>query len=183
MLTKKLNLGSGKDIKPGWVNLDIFALPGVDVVHNIEQLPLPFQDGEFDEILCTDVLEHVEYVPILRDLHRIMAVGAKLRIRVPHFTSKFNFIDPTHRKMFSIGTFDFFVKNSFDNNNRGYYFDFNFSVCSEAKIRMEGGSIIFFLHPLVEWFINLSPSIQRVYESTFLSRLFPACNIEVTLVK
>lgn len=183
MLIKKLNLGSGKDIKSGWINLDIFALPGVDVVHNIEQLPLPFKDREFDEIVCIDILEHVEYVPILRDLHRIMGVGAKLHIRVPHFTSKFNFIDPTHRKMFSIGTFDFFVKNSFDNNNRGYYFDFNFSACSEAKIRMERGSVIFFLHPLVEWFINLSPSFQRIYESTFLSRLFPACNIEVTLMK
>ena len=84
---KKLNLGSGKDIKQGWVNLDSAKLPGVDVVHDIEKLPLPFKDSEFDEILCQDVLEHIEYIPILKDIHRILKMGGKLKIRVPHFTN------------------------------------------------------------------------------------------------
>ncbi len=183
MELKKLNIGSGNHILPGWVNLDISALPGVDVVHDIEKLPLPFPDEQFDEILCQDVLEHVEYIPILRDILRIMKKGASLTVRVPHFTSKFNAMDPTHKKTFSINTFEFFVKGSFEQDCRGYYFDFSFSSCREAKIVFEGNSLVFLLNPLIEKLVNSSPRMQRVYESTFLSRLFPACNILVTLVK
>ncbi len=183
METKKLNLGCGTNIQKGWVNLDISSLPGVDVVHDVEKLPLPFSENEFSEILCQDILEHVEYIPILKELHRITAPGGEVSIRVPHFTSKHNFIDPTHKKMFSINTFDFFVKNSFQQHGRGYYFDFAFSSCSSAKITFERGSILFFLHPLIERWVNISPRMQKIYESTFLSRLFPAANILISLVK
>jgi hypothetical protein len=31
--------------------------------------------------------------------------------------------------------------------------------------------------------VNVSPGMQVFYEETFLSRLFPAANVEVTLVK
>src|SRR3989344_2394548 len=102
---KKLNLGSGRDIKKGYINLDLHKLDGVDVVWDIEKLPLPFKDGEFDEILCQDILEHVEYIPVLRELHRILKPRGRLLNRVPHFTSRNNFGDPTHRRMFSIKTF------------------------------------------------------------------------------
>lgn len=180
---QKLNIGCGTHLKTGWVNLDISHLPGVDVVHDIEELPLPFTDGQFDEILCQDVLEHVEYIAVLRDLHRILAPGGTVTIRVPHFTSKHNFIDPTHKKMFSIDTFDFFVANSFAQHGRGYYFDFTFTARREAKIMFERGSVVFWLHPLVEKIVNARPNLQKIYESTGWSRLFPAGNIMITLVK
>jgi|GEM_PF-6354793 len=38
----ELNLGCGNKILKGWVNLDKFPLEGVDVVYDIEDLPLPF---------------------------------------------------------------------------------------------------------------------------------------------
>jgi len=34
---KQLNLGCGKDIRKGYVNLDIYPLEGVDVVADIEK--------------------------------------------------------------------------------------------------------------------------------------------------
>lgn len=179
----KLNIGCGTHILQGWVNLDISPLPGVDVVHNIEVLPLPFSDGQFDEILCQDVLEHIDYIPVLRDLHRVLRAGGTLTIRVPHFTSKHNFIDPTHKKMFSINTFDFFVRDTFQQAGRGYYFDFSFSRCAKAQITFERGSFFFAPNILIEKWMNISPRVQKFYESTYLSRLFPACNIEVVLVK
>ena len=77
-MSKKLNLGCGTDIRTGWINLDKFGLPGVDVCHDIQELPLPFDDASFDEILCKDILEHVEYIPLLGDLHRILKHGGIL---------------------------------------------------------------------------------------------------------
>jgi predicted SAM-dependent methyltransferase len=188
MLPKKLNLGCGVDIKEGWINLDSARLPGVDVVHDIETLPLPFRDEEFDEILAHDVLEHVEYIPVLKDLCRILKKGGTLTIRVPHFTSKNNFIDPTHKKQFSVNTFDFFVKHPLTKNahlekERVYYFDFVYDKVKKRRITFEKSSRIFFYNRIVEWIFNLSPRMQSFYESTGFSREFPAENIITTLIK
>lgn len=39
----KLNLGCGNDIREGWVNLDINKKEGVNVVHDLNEVPLPFE--------------------------------------------------------------------------------------------------------------------------------------------
>ena len=44
-MMKKLNLGCGTDIKKGYINLDVAKLDGVDVVHDINRLPLPFKEN------------------------------------------------------------------------------------------------------------------------------------------
>lgn len=176
----KLNVGCGTDIRPGFVNMDIAALPGVDVVHNIEQLPLPFASDTFSEIVCQDVLEHVDYIPILKELHRILKKDGLLHIRVPHFTSRNNYIDPTHKRMFSSRTFEFFVGNSF--LGRNYYFDFAYTEMPRIRITFVKKFLFFYNH-LIEPIINLKNGSRDIYEETFLSRLFPAFNIELTLKK
>lgn len=189
MISKKLNLGCGHHIRQsaeGWINLDIAKLSGVDIVWDIEKLPLPFKDAEFDEILAEDILEHTEYIPVLRDLHRILKTGGKLTVRVPHFTSKNNFADPTHKKMFSVATFDFFTQNpAFSKSKeRDYYFDFHFNRIVSSKITFEKSSRFFFYNKwIVEPIINLNTKTRYLYEATFLARLFPAENIVVELMK
>jgi len=164
------------------VNLDRIQLPGVDVVHDLEELPLPFADGQFGEIRCDNVLEHVDYIPLLRDLYRILKPGGRLRIRVPHFTSRNNYVDPTHKKLFSIDTFDFFVADSQLGRDKGYYFDFHFSSIAYRRIRfLKRG--FFWGNRLIEPLVNLTPNMQRLYETTFLCRLFPANDIVVELIK
>ena len=92
---QKLNLGCSKDIKKGWVNLDIVKLPGVDVVHDLETFPYPFKDNTFDVILATQVLEHIENLPgLMKELARILKPGGKFIIEVPHFTSCTQYMDP-----------------------------------------------------------------------------------------
>lgn len=181
---KKLNLGSGRDIKDGWINLDSAKLPGVDIVHDIENLPLPFKNDEFDEILCQDILEHIEYIPILKDLHRILKPGGKLRIRVPHFTSKLNYTDPTHKKRFSIYTFEMFANSKFaKSKEREYYFDFRFNRVSSVKIIFDNSSRWFFYNRIMKPLVNLNKTTKFLYESTGWCYSFPAQNIEVEIVK
>jgi len=180
MEVKKLNIGCGKNVKVGWINLDRFDLPGLDVVHDIENLPLPFDDKEFEEIVCDNVLEHLEYIPVLKDLYRILKPGGHLRIRVPHFNSHTSFGDPTHKKFFSSITFEFFVKDA--RFEKDYYFDFHFSRIAYRKIKfLKKG--LFWGNRLIEPFVNLTLGMQYLYESTLLSRLFPANDIVVELVK
>jgi len=180
----KLNLGCGTDIRPGWVNLDSSrAIPGVDVVHDLGNPLLPFADGTFDYILAQDVLEHLtDPVATLRELHRILNPGGRVRIRVPHFTSRNNFIDPTHRSRFAIEWFDFFVNGSRRRTERPYYFDFAFSRLVEERITFESVSFWTPFNPLVGWLVNLSRRSRIAYERTIL-RAVPADNIVVELQK
>jgi len=179
---KKLNLGCGRNVKEGWINLDCVGLPGVDIVHNIEKLPLPFDDEQFDEVRCDSILEHIEYIPVLRDLYRILKPGGLLKIRVPHFSSRNNYVDPTHKKHFSIDTFDFFVAESRFAREKDYYFDFHFSKITSRKIKFCKRGI-FWPNRIIEPLINLGPRIQWWYESTYMCWLVPANDIVVELVK
>lgn len=177
----RLNVGCGTDIRDGWVNLDVAPLPGVDVVHDLNDLPLPFENDRFGEIACRDVLEHVDYPPLLRELHRVLRPGGRLLVQAPHFTSRAVYLDPTHRTAFAIDTLRFFVDEEHF-GVRSYYFDFHFSSVESARIvfhRYRWQPWNYLLEPLV----NSAPAVQAWYEETFLSRLFPAANVEVVLVK
>jgi SAM-dependent methyltransferase len=177
---ERLNVGCGPDIRPGWVNLDVAPLPGVDVVHDLDVLPLPLEDGRFEVIDCQDVLEHVDLVPVLRELHRVLAPGGRLHVRSPHFTSQMVYIDPTHRRCFSIQTFNFFVRS--ETTFGDFYFDFHFSAIERARItfhRRRSEPWNWLIEPLV----NASTWLQHYYEAVGFSRLFPALNVDLTLVK
>lgn len=173
----RLNLGCGTDIREGWINADYAGLPGVDILLDIGQAGLPFRDNVADEIVCDDVLEHIQrYDLVLRELHRIMKPGSRLTIRVPHFTSWVAYTDPTHVRHFAVRTFDFFIRG----HKRSYYQDFTFS-------RMEKRRIVFvkdryWWNRVLEHVFNINNRSQELYEETFL-RIFPALNIEIVLVK
>ena len=56
----RLNLGCGRDLRAGYINVDKSPELGVDLRHDLEDLPLPFEDATVEEILCIDILEHLE---------------------------------------------------------------------------------------------------------------------------
>lgn len=103
----KLNLGSGADIRKGYVNLDIVKLPGVDIVHDIDKFPYPFPDNSFEEIIANHIIEHVEDVPrVLEDLWRISKPNAVIKITTPHHASGNSYGDVTHKHYFNFTAFE-----------------------------------------------------------------------------
>jgi len=176
----KLNLGCGSDIRRGWVNLDVVKGEGVDIVHDLNKLPLPFEDRKFDFILCQDVLEHINFIPLMNELYRILKPKGILKIRCPHFTSKLNFENPTHIHQFSSKSFDYFTRNELFDYERDLKL---FSTVKMRWITFNKGSLFLrlFNNPLERW-INKSEKRQNLYESSFL-RIFPAMNIEIVLIK
>lgn len=180
MTCRKLNLGCGNDIRKGWVNLDILNNKGVDVIHDLNKLPLPFNDNYFDYILCVDVLEHINYFPLMNELYRILKRKGILRIKVPHFTSRSNYTDPTHIRMFSSKTFRYFV------NEGKFAYERKVSFFSRIHVRLELEQSKI---PLLRTFlrllynkINKCNRQQYNYERTFL-RTFPSESIKIILVK
>jgi len=62
----RLNLGCGHVPLPGYLNVDRRALPGVDVVAEVDQLP--FAKGEVAEICSAHLLEHFPLEQLRREL-------------------------------------------------------------------------------------------------------------------
>ncbi|MBA4138075.1 MAG: hypothetical protein C0518_12230, partial [Opitutus sp.] len=80
-----LQIGCGPQIAPGFVNLDYRWVPGVDVVWDLLR-PLPFPDGRFRGIFTEHCLEHFDEASlqrVLRQMHRVLAPGGRVRIVVP----------------------------------------------------------------------------------------------------
>lgn len=112
---KKLNLGCGKDIKKGWINLDFVKQDGVDIVWDINKFPWPFKDNEIDLVFASHVLEHVDdLTKTMKEINRIGKKDARIIIRVPHFSCGVSYRDPTHKRLFSYFTFDYFEKGEYN---------------------------------------------------------------------
>lgn len=138
-MKKKLHIGCGHIIKEGWVNHDIAALPGVDVVHDLEVFPWPWADSEFQEVHMDNVLEHLgDVTRAMEELYRIMAPGGVVFIGVPYWNSFEAWGDPTHKNLFSEEKFEFYDPTTWRGKEREYY--------SKAKFKIQ--EIGFFVNPL-----------------------------------
>jgi len=111
---KRLNVGCGLDYKKGYINLDIEKKFKHDITHNLEKFPYPFKEGEFDEIFCSHILEHlVDISKTLKELRRILKKGGKIKIEVPYYKNKGAFRDPTHKRFFTEDMFPEYLNEGF----------------------------------------------------------------------
>lgn len=169
----KLNLGCGTDIKPDYVNLDGVPLEGVDIVHNLEIFPYPFEDDTFEEIIAINVLEHLpDTIKVMEELWRISRNGAKVVIRIPYWNSIDFVTDPTHKKLFNEYTFEFFDPLNARCRRRPYYSKARFCILKEyfyiflprlGYVKLQNPIAKRFLSALAHYLCN----IIRVLEYTF----------------
>jgi len=91
------------------IGVDVNPDSDADVIHDLNSLPWPFDDNEFDQVICQDVLEHLSDIPlIMQEISRISRQGSVVEIRTPHYSSYYAYDDPTHRHRFGYYTFDRF---------------------------------------------------------------------------
>jgi SAM-dependent methyltransferase len=89
---KKLNLGCGDKILPGYINVDVVeSRRGFkpDVVCDLHDLE-PFDDESVDEILSVHVIEHFwrwEVLSVLVEWIRVLKRGGKMIIECPNLLS------------------------------------------------------------------------------------------------
>mgnify|MGYP002789927358 CR=1 FL=1 len=125
----RLNVGCGRQIRAGWVNLDSQALSGVDVVADLDacrRQPLPFADDSFEELYASHVLEHLnDPLACMQELHRVARHGARLEVRVPHGASDEADIDPTHVRRYFPRSFQYFSQARYRNFDYGYRGDWD----------------------------------------------------------
>lgn len=73
--------GAGRAVD-GYINLDLFPMPGVDVAADAEQLPFP--SGLFQRVECDAVLEHVRQPDlVMSEIRRVLAPGGYVHLVTP----------------------------------------------------------------------------------------------------
>ena len=120
---KVLNLGCGKTGLPGEFTVDKNLSVSPDLVHDLNIFPWPLETGDFDEVICHDVIEHVEdVVKTMEEIHRVSKAGAIIKIKTPHYSCANSYTDPTHLHHLGCFSFDYFTGN----NQWGFYSQLRF---------------------------------------------------------
>ena len=108
---RMLNLGSGRDYRKGWVNLENNMMHKADSRHDLDKFPYPFKNEEFDFIYCSHILEHVrDFRKTFLELLRITKRKGIIYIRVPHFSNGSGYSNLDHKRFFGWNTFDMLIK-------------------------------------------------------------------------
>ena len=83
--TQYLNIGSGPNLLPDFINIDYLWMPGIDLCWDVtEGIPLP--DHSIIGIFVEHCLEHFSHdtcLRVLKEFHRLLAPGGTVRVVVP----------------------------------------------------------------------------------------------------
>lgn len=157
-----LDLGCGPHGKlEGAIGVDKRPAPHVDVVHDLNDFPYPFDENRFEHIEMSHILEHVAHpAQMMEEVHRIARSNATVRIVTPHYTSQLSYGDLTHYHHFGYVTFT--------------------HLCNGGKFRLERSKLIFTDFYRVTGVSLLANRFPRRWEK-YLGFIFPAMYVDVTL--
>ncbi|GAB4293271.1 MAG: hypothetical protein Kow0090_07550 [Myxococcota bacterium] len=97
----RVDLGCGKSKLPGFIGVDRFDLPGVDVIADIES-PLPFEDSSVDLLYASHSLEHTQnFFAVFSEIYRALKHGGQLVIIAPYFFQHLDASNPYHHIAFT----------------------------------------------------------------------------------
>lgn len=108
-----LDLGAAHNKPAGYLGVDQYAGPGVDIVGDVTQgIPLP--DGSVGVIRAVDFLEHVvDKIAIFNELYRLLAHGGVLMSLTPSTDGRGAFQDPTHVAFYNENSFWYFTDRNY----------------------------------------------------------------------
>lgn len=173
---RTLDIGCGRKKLPGSIGLDSMALPGVDIVSDLNNR-LPFADGEFEVVHSNQVLEHIpNMLGLVEEIHRILAPGGIMVAHVPYFRSSWAAVDPTHVRQFTLNSLDYWVRGTYQ------YEGYRFSETSFARLEhyLDGNypkSIFRYL------FTRLARRWPGRFENSALSFMYPFETLTFVLTK
>lgn len=109
-----LGCGPNKQSGPDIIGLDARALPGVDIVHDLEVFPWPLPDNSVRVAFASHYFEHVKpwkFLPLMAELHRVMMHDGQVLAAGPYGV-EFRFVqDPTHCNPINEATFAYWDRS------------------------------------------------------------------------
>jgi acetyltransferase-like isoleucine patch superfamily enzyme/SAM-dependent methyltransferase len=105
----RIDLGCGARKAPGFIGVDIFPAPGVDIVADLSTA-FPFEDNSVDELRAYDFIEHLpDRLRTMNEIWRICKDGALVDLFVPSTDGRGAFQDPTHVSFWNVNSFKYFT--------------------------------------------------------------------------
>jgi len=167
---KKLDLGCGSSKKDGFLGVDILDFPCIDIKHDLNIFPYPFNNNEIDEIWLDNVLEHMnDPVRVIEEVYRVCKNGAKINVGVPYFRSFYATIDPTHKHFFGISWFNYFDPSHLFFEKYNYKKDIKFKIDKIEFDREFANTKKTFLH---KYFLKKAHRDMWNYEAKW-SHIYP----------
>jgi predicted SAM-dependent methyltransferase len=83
---RKLHLGAGENVLPGWLNADLHDYGRRDLVYLDARKPFPLPGESFELVFSEHMLEHLTYadgLSCLRECRRVLRPGGRIRIATP----------------------------------------------------------------------------------------------------
>lgn len=163
---KVLNLGCGTSVykTPNVINLDAVDADGVNVVHDLSKMPLPFDDDSFDGIIANHVLEHIpNWWSLFQECARILKPGGTFEIWVPPVSSDSSFTYRDHIN--SIGILSF--AGTASSRNPGC----NLVVSEQNKVEKAAAQLELISHrqrPYMYWWLHFAPTFFLRWCTTHL---------------
>jgi SAM-dependent methyltransferase len=105
----KVDLGCGPVKRDGFVGIDRFPMPGVDIVTDLNE-GIPLEDDSVDYLIASHSLEHFDDLPkVIQEIHRICKDRALVTIVAPYSATGLNLANPYHVQVFNEHTARFFT--------------------------------------------------------------------------
>jgi len=133
----KLDLACGNRKRAeDWIGIDVSNATDIDIKHDLNIYPWPFENNSVDEIYCSHYAEHIPHLTVqaalkqsntfeefktklvddkdglfkfFEEIYRVLKPGAKATIIVPYYMSVRAFGDPTHERY--LGELTFYYLN------------------------------------------------------------------------
>lgn len=96
----KVDLACGDNKREGFIGIDKFKTPSVDIVHDLLTYPWPFPDEYVDEAHSSHFFEHIpgmERPKFIEELYRVLKPKAQCTFIVPDGNSNRMYQDFTHQ--------------------------------------------------------------------------------------
>jgi len=138
----KINIGCGRDYRPGWLNTDISNATKTDVYFDIRKdtiikgatvgadkvRVIPVLDGEAELVYISGVLEQIadnnQLIHALNECWRVLETGGKIVIVVPNAKYAIAHRDPMDIRKFTTDTFRYFIEGTQEYRDYGSVYGF-----------------------------------------------------------
>lgn len=129
----RLDIGCGANKQPGFVGMDVLALPGVDIVHDINIHPWPLPDECALVAMCSHLVEHIPpvaigangtwfpFIAFMDEVWRVLKPEGQFAIVCPHGWSAGYLQDPTHCNAINENTWAYFCPEQADGMLYSFY--------------------------------------------------------------
>lgn len=153
-----LNLGCGNRIitRKTWdvINHDRAKHRSeIDVCWDLDVLPWPWIDEQFDQVEAWAVLEHLRLslLESMVEIWRITKPSGVLRAKVPYWKAEESYEDPTHRWFFAPGAFDVFDPSTKRGREYLFYTPYKWRIVERHMVNDPPTSISVVLEKVTRW--------------------------------